>query len=88
MTVTTMRAPGLSPELRTAGFYFTIYMTAGVATAYSGIWFAHKGLGCSNPRPWAATGTNENGPGDNPGPLKSDALEDYWIRPLAWASMV
>ena len=44
MTATTMRAPGLSAEFRAAGFYFTIYMTAGVATAYSGIWFAQKGL--------------------------------------------
>lgn len=39
-----MRRPELSPELRTGAFYFTIYMTAGVATAYAGIWFAEKGI--------------------------------------------
>jgi MFS transporter, PPP family, 3-phenylpropionic acid transporter len=37
----------LSPELRTAAFYFTIYMSAGVATAYGGIWFAEQGLSSS-----------------------------------------
>jgi MFS transporter, PPP family, 3-phenylpropionic acid transporter len=38
------RTPGHAPEFRAAGFYFTIYMTAGVATAYAGIWFAERGL--------------------------------------------
>jgi MFS transporter, PPP family, 3-phenylpropionic acid transporter len=45
MTATTARTPGgFPPELRAAAFYFTIYMTAGVATAYAGIWFADKGI--------------------------------------------
>lgn len=34
----------ISPELRVAVFYFTLLMTLGVATAYSGIWFASQGL--------------------------------------------
>ncbi len=33
-----------SPELRAAAFYFTIYMSFGVATAYGGIWFQDQGL--------------------------------------------
>lgn len=37
-------APRVSPELRAASFYFTIYMSAGAATAYAGIWFTDKGL--------------------------------------------
>lgn len=34
----------LTPELRAGAFYFTIYMTAGTATAYAGIWFADQGI--------------------------------------------
>jgi PPP family 3-phenylpropionic acid transporter len=36
-----------SPEFRVAAYYFTIYMTAGVATAYAGIWFANQGIEAS-----------------------------------------
>jgi PPP family 3-phenylpropionic acid transporter len=38
------RAPGMSPELRTAVFYFTQFMTSGAATVFGGIWFSGKGL--------------------------------------------
>jgi PPP family 3-phenylpropionic acid transporter len=36
---------GMTPELRAAAFYFTIYMAPGVATAYAAIWFADQGIG-------------------------------------------
>jgi PPP family 3-phenylpropionic acid transporter len=39
------KAGGPTPELRAAAFYFTIYMSAGVATAYAGIWFSERGIG-------------------------------------------
>jgi MFS transporter, PPP family, 3-phenylpropionic acid transporter len=38
------KAPGISPELRTAVFYFTQFMTGGAATVFAGIWFSGKGL--------------------------------------------
>jgi PPP family 3-phenylpropionic acid transporter len=34
----------VSPELRAAAYYFTIFMAPGVATAYAGIWFTDRGL--------------------------------------------
>jgi PPP family 3-phenylpropionic acid transporter len=37
--------PAVAPELRAAAFYFTIFMSAGVATAYAGIWFSEQGIG-------------------------------------------
>ncbi len=33
-----------TPEGRTTAFYLTLFLTAGVATAYGGIWFAEIGL--------------------------------------------
>lgn len=44
MTSTATKPAGVSPEFRAGAFYFTIYMTAGVATAYAGIWFSEKGI--------------------------------------------
>jgi PPP family 3-phenylpropionic acid transporter len=40
-------APRISPELRAGAFYFTLYMSAGTATAYAGIWFADQGISAS-----------------------------------------
>jgi PPP family 3-phenylpropionic acid transporter len=37
-------APRISPELRAGAFYFTMYMSSGVITAYAGIWFAERGI--------------------------------------------
>jgi PPP family 3-phenylpropionic acid transporter len=34
----------VSPELRVGAFYFTQFMTGGVATVYAGIWFSSRGL--------------------------------------------
>jgi PPP family 3-phenylpropionic acid transporter len=37
-------ARGITPEFRAGAFYFTIYMSAGTATAYAGIWLADQGI--------------------------------------------
>lgn len=42
--ISTSPSPGASPELRAGVYYFTLYMTGGAATVFSGIWFAGKGL--------------------------------------------
>lgn len=42
--MTATRAGWLTPELRAGAFYFTIYQSAGVATAYAGIWFQSQGI--------------------------------------------
>jgi MFS transporter, PPP family, 3-phenylpropionic acid transporter len=34
----------ISPELRVGAFYSTLFMTAGAATVFAGIWFSGKGL--------------------------------------------
>ncbi|PCJ86519.1 MAG: hypothetical protein COA52_14965, partial [Hyphomicrobiales bacterium] len=36
--------PRISPELRTSVFFSTLFMTAGVASGFAGIWFASKGF--------------------------------------------
>ena len=36
---TPMASPRISPELRTGAFYFTMFMSSGVVTAYAGIWW-------------------------------------------------
>ncbi|MCB9994658.1 MAG: MFS transporter [Hyphomicrobiaceae bacterium] len=40
----TWRERAQSPETRTSAYYFTLFMTAGVANAYAGIWMADRGL--------------------------------------------
>ena len=35
---------GLSPEARTAVYYFTIFMGAALSNVYAGLWMAGKGL--------------------------------------------
>ncbi len=37
-------ATRISPELRAGAFYFTMFMSSGVVTAYAGIWFVDRGL--------------------------------------------
>lgn len=44
MSIAAGQQPDLSPEFRAAAFYFTLFMSSGVATAYGGIWFADQGL--------------------------------------------
>ena len=41
---TPIAAPRISPELRAGAFYFTMYMSSGVVTAYAGIWFVDRGI--------------------------------------------
>jgi len=44
MTISTSLASHVSPELRTAVFFFTQFMTGGAATVFAGIWFSGEGL--------------------------------------------
>lgn len=37
-------SPRPSPELRATAFYFTLYMSAGAATVFAGIWLKQKGM--------------------------------------------
>ncbi len=41
---TSIAVPRVSPELRAGAFYFTMFMSSGVVTAYAGIWFADRGI--------------------------------------------
>ncbi len=45
--VTSSTPSGLSPERRTILFYLVLFMTAGAANAYGGIWFEARGLSAS-----------------------------------------